>query len=125
MGIKEFFKRLKEDTRNFLETMKRINSSGFCGSVNRGVKEGDFWNGSYVSIIGGKGVIYGSSQDDYVFIGSDIDKFELMPGTNFTVSYGNEKKAALRYKITFKDGKVAQADLIVDKINVFEKALNL
>lgn len=125
MGLKDFFKKLKEENKNFGETMKRINSSGFCGNVNRGIKAGDFWEGAYISIIGGKGVIYGSSQDDYVFDGTDIEKFEIVVGANATVAKGNDKKPALRYTITFKDGKVAQADLLVDKVTEFEKTFDL
>ena len=125
MGLKDFFKKLKEDNKNFGETMKRINASGFCGNVNRGIKAGDFWEGSYISMIGGNGVIYGSSQYDYVFTGSDIDKFEVVVGANATVAQGKEKKPAVRFMITFKDGKVAQADLLADKVNEFEKELGL
>ncbi len=123
MGLKDFFKKLKEDNKNFGKTMKRINSVEFCGNVNRGIKAGDFWEGSYVNIEEGNCVIYGSSQDDYIFNGSDIDRFELAVGVNATVSKGNENKPALRYMITFKDGKIAQADILVEKIDVFTKKL--
>lgn len=125
MGIKEFFARIKESNKNFAQTTKRINATGFCGNVDRGVKGGDFGIGAYVSIIDGKGVIYSTGIDDYIFTGSDIEKFELMPGTNVTVSSGKEQRAALRYKITFKDGKTALADLLVDKIDMFKSSLSI
>ena len=47
--IKETAKQLKEENRNFKSSMKRINDrKAFCGNVNRGIKKGDFWEGSYV-----------------------------------------------------------------------------
>ncbi len=123
MGLKDFFKKLKEDNKNFGETMKRMNSTGFCGNVNRGIKGGDFWEGSYVNVSGAQAVIYGSSQDDYVFTAADIEGFDHVAGADVSVTIGNDKKPALRYMITFKDGKVAQADIVVAKVDEFTKVL--
>ncbi len=123
--IKEFFKKLKEDNKGFGAAMKRINSSGFCGNVNRGIKNGDFWEGSYVNIEDGKGVIFGSNQEDYFFTGADIASFEVDTLAKPTVSKGNQQMAAIRVIITFTDGKRAQADLIAEKISTFKMTLGL
>ena len=121
--IKEFFKKLKEENAGFATTMKRINSTGYCGNVNRGVKNGDFWEGSYVSIEGGHGVIYGSNQPDYEFTGSDIKSFEVV-GTA-SVSVGDKTLAGNSCIITFADGKTAKADIITEKIAQFKITFNI
>lgn len=123
--IKEFFKKLKEENAGFGAAMKRINSSGFCGNINRGIKNGDFWEGSYISIEGGHGVIYGSNQPDYTFTGSDITSFEIVPGAKCTVSQGQNTIPCNRFIITFKDGKRAQADIIPAKLSELKLTLNL
>ena len=123
--VKEFAKKFKEENAGVAKAMKRINSSGFCGNINRGVNDGDFWNGSYISIEDGKGVIYGSNQEDYFFSGNDIESFELVADTRCTVSQGNNSIPANRFIITFKDGKRAQADIIAGKLTNFKSALNL
>ena len=92
--------------------------------VNRGVKAGDFWEGSYVSIEGDHGVIYGSNQDDYTFTGSDIASFELGSGSRL-ISRGNEKKASVKYIVTFADGKKAQMEIFLDKIDQFKLSFGL
>lgn len=115
-------KRLKEDNKNMGTTTKRINNvSDFYGNVNRGVKDGDFWMGSYVSIENGQGVIYGSSQDDYTFTADDIASFEMSNAPKTKINVGNKEYYALRYIITFKDGKKASADIIVGKIDDFKR----
>lgn len=123
--IKEFFKKLKEENKGFGAAMARINSTDFCGNVNRGIKNGDFWEGSYINVAGDCALIYGSNQPDYVFKGEDVESFELQPSTNVTVSKGNDKIPASRYIITFKDGKRAQADLIPDGLSKLKMTLGL
>ncbi|MBQ9162257.1 MAG: hypothetical protein IJX74_03170 [Clostridia bacterium] len=125
MGIKEFFKRLKEDNAGFAQAMKRINAPGFCGNVNRGIKNGDFWEGSYLSLEGVGGVIYGSSQPDYFFTGDDVESFEPVEGAKCTVSKGNEQIPAVRCLITFNDGKRAQVDFLPAKLTEFQLNLKL
>lgn len=123
--IKEKAKELKEENRNFGSSMKRINNrAAFYGNVNRGIKTGDFWEGSYVNIENGKGVIYGSSQDDYVF-GPDDVKGSSFSGQGTVVAVGNERKPSLRFVIEFKDGKKAQMDIIVDKVDLFKASFGL
>ena len=124
MGLKDFFNKLKEENRNMGTTMKRINSSNYFGEVNRGIKNGDFWEGSYVSIEGDHGVIYGSNQDDYTFSASNITAFEHGSGSRM-IALGNEKKASVRYIISFADGKKAQMDIFADKIDSFKLSFNL
>lgn len=126
MGLKDFFKKLKEENRNMGTTTARINSTAnFYGNVNRRIKDGDFWNGSYVSIEAGHGVIYGSAQDDYTFAAKDIAGFELSGAGQTRISVGNAQYAALSFVITFCDGKKAYADIIVDKVDAFKAAFEL
>lgn len=118
--IGDFFKKLKEENRNLGTTTARINNTGsFYGNVNRGIKNGDFWQGSYVSIENGSGVIYGSAQDDYVFTAADIASFELIAGARATVSVGNQQLPASSCMITFKDGKTAKLDIVSGKLAAF------
>ena len=103
--------------------MKRINASGFCGNVNRGIKDGDFWNGSYLSIEGGCIVIYGSNQEDYTFGADDVVSFDILDNLKINVNRGNQACPALRFNITLKDGKKAQADILLEKIDSVKKVL--
>ncbi len=126
--IKDFFKQLKEENANLKPTMARINDSvNFCGNINRGFGkgEGDFWNGSYISTEAGGAVIYGSAQADYHFNGEDIASFELVNGWNGTITMGGKSYNGVRYIITFKDGKKAQADVLVSKIDWLKTKLNI
>lgn len=122
--IKGVFAKIKEENRNFGSTMARINNNDFCGNVNRGVKNGDFWEGSYISLENGKGVIYGSSQDDYVFGAEDIANFTCT-GTGTDVPRNNIKLPTIRFIVEFKDGKKAQADILTDKVDAFKLSMKL
>lgn len=121
--IKDFFKRLKEENAGFAATMKRINSSNCCGDVNRKVKDGDFWNGSYISIEGTHAVIYGSNQADYTFEGKDVESFTVQGSAQ--ISRGNGTLPGMRYVLKLKDGKTAYVDLIVEKTDFFKNTLGL
>ena len=123
--IKEKASQIKEVNKNFGSTMRRINNrAAFYGNVNRGIKNGDFFEGSYVNIEDGKGVIYSTAQDDYLFTPDDIKSFNLL-GDGEPVAVGDQKALSLRYVIEFKDGKKAQADLIVLKVESFKAAFKL
>ena len=121
--IKEGINKFKEENKGFGAAMKRINAPGYCGNFNKAIKDGDFWMGSYISIEDGKGVIYGSNQEDYFFCGNDVEAFTLIGPTN--VRSGDKTRAALRYSISFNDGKKGEFDLFVDKLDMFKQALNL
>lgn len=123
--VKEVVGKIKEENQGFASTMKRINSSGFCGNVNRGIKNGDFWDGSYLSIEGDHGVIYGSNQADYTFGAGDIISFDCVDNLKVTASVGNQDHPARRFNIVFKDGKKAQADILLDKIDSVKSTLGL
>ena len=41
------------------------------------------------------------------------------------IALGNEKKASVRYIISFADGKKAQMDIFADKIDSFKLSFNL
>ena len=123
--IKNTIKQIKEENKGFGAAMKRINAAGFCGNVNRGIKNGDFWEGSYLSVENGKCVIYGSNQEDYFFDGTDVESFEQASTAKIMISKGNQQLSALRFIITFKDGKRAQADIIELKISEVQLTLGL
>ncbi|MBQ9736657.1 MAG: hypothetical protein IJV96_07735 [Clostridia bacterium] len=134
--IKDFFKKLKEENRNLGTTMKRYNDAKhFCGNVNRGIKDGDFWNGSYISLEGGGCVIYGSAQDDYVFGAADVVSFEYVgtcditvpatPREKETTGSSTVNKAGANYTVAFKDGKVAHVTFIIDQLDAVKLALNV
>lgn len=122
--IKDFFAKIKEENKGFGATMMRINAPGFYGNVNRNVKNGVFWEGSYISIEDSYGVIYGSNQSDYVFTGDDIASFDFVD-VKCSVSKGNESLPAVRYLISFKDGKTAQADILLKSVESFKAKLGL
>lgn len=135
--IKDFFKKLKEENRNLGTTMKRYNDrKHFCGNVNRGIKDGDFWNGSYISLEGDGCVIYGSAQDDYVFGAADVASFEFVGTCDISVpatpkeketngGRSTVEKAGANYTVTFKDGKVAYVTFIIDQLEAVELVLGI
>ena len=127
MGLKEFFKKLKDDNKNFKTTMARINLPSFCGDINFGVKDGDFPSGSYISIAdeGDKAVIYSTSIDDYFFASEDIASFEFVNGVSRKINANGKDNLTLRFVITFKDGKKAQADIMVDKADELKALLKI
>ena len=106
-------------------TMRRINDRiSLYGNVNRGIKDGDFWQGSYVSIEGSNAVIYGSAQDDYIITRGSVTGFTLLGnGTNDTV--GNDSMPSLRFLMKLADGKKAQADIIYNKVDAFKNAIGI
>lgn len=119
MKLGNMLKKLKEENRNLASTTARMNNHAeFYGNVNRGVKGGDFWEGSYVNIIGGRGVIYGSAQDDYTFTGADLVSMEPI-GPGAAIPVGSMKLSSERFLLTFADGKRAQADIICNKVAAF------
>ena len=89
--IKDAAKQMKEENRHMGTTMRRINDRiSLYGNVNRGIKDGDFWQGSYVSIEGSNAVIYGSAQDDYIITRGSVTGFTLL---------GNGKPAHGRFAV--------------------------
>ncbi|MBE6752361.1 MAG: hypothetical protein E7556_07535 [Ruminococcaceae bacterium] len=125
MDFKEKFGKFKEGAAKFTKTTARFNSLAFCGNVNRGIKNADFWEGSYVNIENGHGIIYGVSQEDYIFTANDIKTIELIKDLSPKVTKGNETYTALRYIFAFNDGKAAQIDLIVDKLDTFKNTFQM
>ena len=78
--IKDALKRIKEDNKYMARTTARINSGNLYGWVN--YKTGkmdpndDFRAGSYVNVEDGKGIIYNTGDEDYVFVPGDIISFK-------------------------------------------------
>lgn len=123
--IKEKASQIKEENKYFGSTMKRMNNrSSFYGNVNRGIKSGDFFEGSYVSIENGKAVIYGTAQADYVFGGEDVKNFTF-EGAGSAVVVGQDKLVSKRFSVEFNDGKKAQIDIIADKSEAFKSTLKI
>ena len=124
--VKGAVEKIKEDNKGFIQTTKRINDgNNFCGNVNRGVKNGDFWEGSYISIENDHAVIYGSSQEDYTFKGEDVDSFTMVSPLPTTISVGNQTIEAITYMIVFKDGKKAKAEICSGKVGSLKMAIGL
>lgn len=123
--IKETAGKLKEENKNFGSTMKRMNNrNDFYGVINREIKDGDFSQLSYVNIENGKGVIYGSAQDDYVFGVGDVKSFALA-GKGADIPMGSVKLPSLRFDVVFADGKKAQADIVCQKVEMFKASLGI
>lgn len=123
--IKETASMLKEENKHFGSTMVRMNKQeNFYGVINREIKGGDFSQLSYVNIENGKGVIYGSAQDDYVFDVGAVTSFEEV-GDGADIPVGNMKKPSLRFDMVFADGKKAQADIIQEKVGIFKGTLGI
>ena len=121
-----FLSKLKEQNRNFGSTMRRMNNRmELYGNVNRGIKGGDFWEGSYINIENGRGVIYGSNQDDYTFGPGDIKNSTFSGQEGSLVALGSERHRSLRFVLEFKDGKTAQMDIIVGKVDLFRASFGL
>ena len=70
------------------------------------------------------GVIYGSAQDDYTFAPGDV-KNCTFSGKGPDIAVGNEKKPSMRFILEFADGKKAQADIIIDKVDLFKASFGL
>ncbi len=130
--VKEKAQQFKEDNKNFLSTTKRINdTASFYGRVNVPATsvfkidpDEDFCKGSYLSIENGKGVIYCTAKDDYVFSAEDIVSFKLI-GIGTVIQTGNKKEDSLKFDIAFADGKKTTVHIIEKKVELFEKIMNL
>ena len=124
--MKGTINKIKEDNKGLIQTTKRINDgANFCGNVNRGVKNGDFWEGSYISIEGDHAVIYGSNQEDYIFTGADVESFTAVSPVPTAISVGNQEIEAITHMIVFKDGKKAKAEICSGKIADLKMAIGL
>ncbi len=126
--VKETAKNIKEENRNFGTTMKRMNdTNSFFGFVNdpRTEQDGDFRKGSYVSVEGTTGVIYGAAQDDYFFGKGDIISFKFIAERKQTIKSGNVMHDSMRYLVVFKDGKNAIFDIISTRTAEFKLAFDI
>ena len=132
--IKEFFKKIKEDNKYFARTTARYNDEkAYYGYVN--YKTGkfypadDFRGCSYINVQDGKGLIYNSGDEDYIFEKGDIVSFELIgDGHTNTRSGPNNTKIehlTLRFAVEFKDGKKTTMDILVKKIDTFKVIFGL
>lgn len=127
--IKGVINKIKEDNKYMAKTTARINNkTDFYGWVN--YKTGkmdpndDFRAGSYVSIEEGKGVIYNSGDEDYVFTAADFASFTFV-GNGQPVNQNKIKVPTLRFVTEFKDGKKTNIDIIHSKVDTFKAFFQL
>jgi len=133
--IKDVFKRIKEDNKYMARTTARINSGNLYGWVN--YKTGkmdpndDFRAGSYVNIEDGKGIIYNSGDEDYVFAPGDIVSFKHI-GDGQPLNGGKDKDSGQpirlktwRFAAEFKDGKKTNMDIDLKKLDTFKSVFQL
>ncbi|MBR5544533.1 MAG: hypothetical protein IKU66_03580 [Clostridia bacterium] len=125
MGLKDKLSKMKDGAALLAKATSRLNSIYFFGRVNFGVKDGDFWEGSYVNVEDMVGVIYSTAYEDYTFTADDIEKFELQEDCKPEVAKGGDYYKAKRFFVTFKDGKVAQMDLLENKVDIFKNVFNI
>ena len=112
--VKDKAAQIKEENKNLGATTKRINNrAAYLGNVNRDVKDGDFWEGSYINTDGAGFVIYSSKDDDYLLNGDDITGIEFA-GNGKAIAVGDQQVKSTRYMVTLKDGKKFQADIRMD-----------
>jgi hypothetical protein len=132
--IKGVFNRIKEDNKYLARTTARINNATeHYGWVNYKVgklnPEDDFRGCSYINAQDGKGLIYNSGDEDYIFEKGDIVSFELIgDGHTNTRSGPNNTKIehlTLRFAVEFKDGKKTNIDIICTKVDTFKAIFNL
>lgn len=123
--VKSTINQIKEDNKYMARTTARINNKAdYYGWVNYSVKDGDFRQGSYVSIENDKGVIYNTGDEDYCFSSGDIASFTFK-GDGQPVNQNNVKVPTLRFEIVFKDGKKGNMDIIHSKVDNFKAYFNL
>ena len=133
--IKDAFKRIKEDNKYMARTTARINSDNLYGWVN--YKTGkmdpndDFRAGSYVNVEDGKGIIYNSGDEDYVFVPGDITSFKHI-GDGQPLNGGTDKVTGQRIRLQtwrfeteFKDGKKTNMDINLKKLDAFKSIFQL
>lgn len=132
--IKGVFNRLKEDNKYLARTTARINSSNLYGWVNYKVGKlnpnDDFRGGSYVNIENGKGLIYSTGSEDYIFEAGDIVSFQHIGEGQFLNGgkdkFGNQiKLTTWRYATEFKDGKKTNMDIDIRKLDTFKSVFGL
>lgn len=133
--IKDALKRIKEDNKYMARTTARINSGNLYGWVN--YKTGkmdpndDFRAGSYVNVEDGKGIIYNTGDEDYVFVPGDIISFKHI-GDGQPLNGGTDKVTGQRIRLQtwrfaaeFKDGKKTNMDIDLKKLDAFKSIFQL
>ncbi len=118
--VKESLNKMKEGSKNFAETTKRINSPNYYGNVNRHVKDGDFPFSSYINLENGKFVIFSTSSEDYMFTNEDLDG-KINEGKGPMIGSSNNPRPSIKYTLYFKDGKEAEMDIFADKATKFDE----
>ena len=132
--IKETFKRIKEENKYFARTTARINSANMYGHVNYRTGKvdpnEDFRNLSYINVENGKGLIYNTGDEDYIFEPGDIVAFKHI-GEGHPINGGKDangnavKHPTWRFETEFKDGKKTKIDIDIRKIDNFKSIFQL
>lgn len=120
-----FLDKVKEQNKGFGAAMKRMNNGTVYGQVNQGIKDGDFPSTANIGIENGKGLIFGSGVEDYVFTGSDIASFEPSGAPQVVTKDRGQDTCTLSYLIKFKNGKKAVVDIFAGKLAEFKLRLDL
>lgn len=123
--IKKAVNQIKEDNKYMALTTARLNNKdAYYGWVNYSIKGGDFRQGSYVNFEDGKGVIYNTGDQGYIFTAADFASFNFV-GDGQPVNQNNIKVPTLRFAAEFKDGKKANMDIIHSKVEDFKAKFKL
>ena len=133
--IKDALKRIKEENKYMARTTARINSGNLYGWVNYKVGKldpnDDFRGGSYVNVEDGKGIIYNTGDEDYIFEPGDIVTFKHI-GDGHPLNGGNDKVTGQRislptwrFETEFKDGKKTTMDINLKKLDAFKSIFQL
>ena len=133
--INDALKRIKEDNKYFARTTARINSGNLYGNVNYRTGKvdpnEDFRNLSYVNVENGKGIIYNTGDEDYIFEPGDIVTFKHI-GDGHPLNGGNDKVTGQRislptwrFETEFKDGKKTTMDINLKKLDAFKSIFQL
>lgn len=133
--IKETFNKIKEENKYLARTTARINGNNLYGWVNYKVGKldpnDDFRGGSYVNIENGKGLIYSTGSEDYIFEAGDIVSFKIM-GDGQPLNGPQDRNTGrvikiptVRFAVEFKDGKKTTMDINCQKLDVFKSVFGL
>ena len=132
--IKETFNRIKEDNKYFARTTARMNSANLYGYVNYRTGKidpnEDFRNLSYINVEDGKGLIYNTGDEDYIFEPGDIVVFKHI-GDGQSINRGKDsagnpiKLPTWRFEVEFKDGKKTKIDIDIKRIDSFKSIFQL
>lgn len=119
-----FLDKIKNGMKDIAESNSRKSSSGYLGSVKWNERVTSVSFVPNINIEGDLCVIYAPKQEDYFFKKEDIESYEVDRDCNRTISHNNIEVPVYIYRLKFKDGKIADASVMIDKSILFDKFLN-